>query len=321
MRFYPIQFALLRLQELHRKAVGKSDKFSTKVASRLSRNSAKLAYGNSFYIALGQLITVGPRTQLEIFKEICGFVSKRTSLDGLEGLFLTGLQAARTHRAIAGATNVGATGVELWGQLGPPQLLGGGAGVMPIYDVGSKMLAFASWSALNEMTKKAADKGTAADGLATFPLDWLFQGNAWQSGSLDPGDGFDLGTSLPGIGFPLGRQPGLSRGQIRRPTDAAEGEDADRATGWGMAGAALGGIVGGFVAGPGGALEGIQAGGVIGGGAAGFLGYMWNDIKDAFDEESNDEVPGSDVDGGQPPENPDSGTQPGGVEGGDHPAT
>ena len=136
MRFYPIQFALLRLQELHRKAVGKSDKFSTKVASRLSRNSAKLAYGNSFYIALGQLITVGPRTQLEIFKEICGFVSKRTSLDGLEGLFLTGLQAARTHRAIAGATNVGATGVELWGQLGPPQLLGGGAGVMPIYGRG-----------------------------------------------------------------------------------------------------------------------------------------------------------------------------------------
>ena len=341
IKFLPIEFALLRLQELHRKAVGAQGRpVFTAVAQRLNRAQARQAYGRSLYLSLAQMVAVGPRTRLQIFDHLCKFISQRGSIEGLEALFLTGLQAAQTQAAAKAGSGqrearaVAAAGAEMWRRIGPPTRLGGGAGVIPLYDFATNRLAFATSAALSGLSRKSSDDLTG--GQSNFlPLASLFDGGAWPGGGLT--GGFD-----GGIITGLGRQfRGLN------PTDAVADDNGDRINGWGGAGAAIGGIVGGIVGGVaggilggaaggleggpigaavgagvgalGGASEGAQAGAAVGQGLGQWIAYETNPQPGG--EQPGGEQPGGEEPGGEEPggEQP-GGEQPGGEEpGGEEP--
>jgi hypothetical protein len=279
---FPTTVALVRLQELARRAAGYSGPWTLSASAELTVNEARAAHRIGTAAALGQLFVVPDETRREILRTITQFCSQTRSIDGVMPLFISawsavirsgGIDDARAAAlqwdALASRTLVDSSSVPVADLHGRAVLL---------YDARAlrrlRLSPFVDMAARGERgISGAVQPGGGADG-----SDFQQSADGSKAGNgLQPGGGFAPGDGLqPGGGFQPGEglQPGGAFGAGTLGAGGAFGAGtlgAGGAFGAGTLGA--GGAFGAGTLGAGGAFGAgtLGAGGAFGAGTLGGL--------------------------------------------------
>lgn len=120
--YFPARTALLRLQDLHRRAIGGPASSELAAVRKLTAADAARVYREALRCALGQFMASSSAGQLAITAHVLDFAAARRSFDGIESLALSGLATARS----LGRSDVVYRASSLIARLGAPARPGGG---------------------------------------------------------------------------------------------------------------------------------------------------------------------------------------------------
>jgi len=139
---YPASFTCKTMQGLHRCAIGKG------TSKQLPQAGAKKAYRNALECVLAQFAVAPDEARVLMFKQVLDYVEEHGhSFDGLESLFLTGLNTAGAtkHNALVNR------GIGLWTKYGAPKAIGGGAKNCHLLDASTDTMYFIDHAGLTRL--------------------------------------------------------------------------------------------------------------------------------------------------------------------------
>jgi hypothetical protein len=270
---FPTTVALIRMQELARRAAGRNGPWTLTASGEVTAREAGDLYNAAASAALGQLIIMPHPVHRQMLRSLTAFCAQSRSLDGLIPLF------ASTWSAVvrAGGIDDARTSAGLWDALIPQALLGKTS--VPLVDLHGHAVLFYHAPALRQLRLSSL----LEQALGNTPA-----ANLGGNGQQGPGGGFNIPSGLGTGGFQFGGSENAGLGSTL--LGGLSGAGTLPGTGFGFAGlepgeaedgmgfcqafaATAGGQVGGYFGGSVGALKGVSGGeaGIIGNGIAGWF--------------------------------------------------
>jgi hypothetical protein len=216
----PADVAWTGIQELHYAALGDGGFNYTTRAVKLFPEQAMAAYANSLTSVLGQIGAVSPEAGNQLLGSLAEHIDLTGSMDGLEAL---GLAAFQSASQLGMPTPEMDNFCYVLGQLGVPEVSGGGVATSPVFDRGSGSIGFPSTQQLDHVVEQItgaagasgisaqalqqgisllAREGTAALGGASPEFRQVV--NAVTSAGVGAVEGALSGSALPGVGTVAG---------------------------------------------------------------------------------------------------------------------
>lgn len=148
---YPAATAWKRLQELHYRSLGKTGTYTLRFIQYHKPSYAKAKFENSVTAILGLIAVVDQPMVNQLFNSLLDFIKTEKSLDGLESIFLSGLNAVSSY-----SKDTYNEGVLVWQQYGGIDTLGGGASAAPVFDKSNDSVGILSLDQVNDLGSSLA---------------------------------------------------------------------------------------------------------------------------------------------------------------------